>query len=991
MIKQLTILLTLLLMSIGTYGQKKEMQFQHLREEDGLSHATVTSILEDNMGFMWFGTFKGLNRYDGYEMKTYAYSRGKNTGLNDDMISSLIQDHNGFIWIGYLNNGLSIFDPKTETFQHFKGGDENELMVPSESVNKIYEDSDNNVWVVTSNGISVISPNRKRREKYYYSTTGFSQINGESIYDVIEDKWNRIWLATDNRKLCVYDKNTKKFSEVEYTNRPLISRDDNDKKNLEIYNDTLLYISSNNGGLAEYNLLTGDYNTYLHGEKGKGPSSNNIKALKQVDNELWIATDGAGLDIFNVKTKTFENYTNTRLDPTSLSSGVVWSLYQDRQDNVWFGIYLEGVDKYDPRKNFFRDITNSPCNEQTLPNKPVLALYNDSKNRTWVGTDWGGLQLQEKDETLFKHFSIEGDEVKEPGAYVVKSIAEDRFGNLLIGTYSEGLQVYDVKTRKRTEIKRGVKATDLPSNHVWAIFTDSEGITWIGTLGGGIAKYDPVTKSIKKLKIGYNIGSQEHIYHIFEDAQNNLWFSTDGGIMIYNRRTDSWSPNLLNDLIEKDHNFNYVKGVYQDNLRHIWIATAAGLIKYLPERNEFKIYNQSDGIPELPLQAITADNYGNLLVISKKYVSQFSLATEKVVSFYVPNNSFNYNALVKKDNGEIIVGGTDGITVFNPQKLKENYTQPPVYITDFEIFNKQQTPSDSSSVIKESISTVREINLDYDQSVINFKYCAINFTETERNKYAYKLEGFDEQWNFVGDRRIATYTNLDPGRYTFKVKASNNHGVWNNEGATVTLFIDAPYWQTTWFRALLIALLLIVFYFAQKVRMQNVKRKYALNSIQAEREKVEIQNQNLEKELDTTKSELANITISHLHKNQSLQQIKQKLEEASVGLANNDKRKIKRIVKDINKESEDHDYWDKFEHQFNKSHDNFLDRFKIEYPDLSKRELRICAYLRMDLDNQEIATLMNVSVRTLETSRYRIRKKIGLENRKSLTKMITRF
>lgn len=978
-------------MSIGTYGQKKEMQFQHLREEDGLSHATVTSILEDNMGFMWFGTYKGLNRYDGYEMKTYAYSRGENTGLNDDMISSLIQDHNGFIWIGYLNNGLSIFDPKTETFQHFKGGDENELMVPSESVNKIYEDSDNNVWVVTSNGISVISPNRKRREKYYYSTTGFSQINGESVYDVIEDKWNRIWLATDNRKLCVFDKNSKKFSEVEYTNLPLGSKDDNDKKNLEIYNDTLLYISSNNGGLAEYNLLTGNYNTYLHGEKGKGPSSNNIKALQQVNNELWIATDGAGLDIFNVKSKTFENYTNTRLDPTSLSSGVVWSLYQDRQDNVWFGIYLEGVDKYDPRKNFFRDITNSPCNEETLPNKPVLSLYNDSQNRTWVGTDWGGLQLQEKDEKLFKHFSIDGKEVDLPSAYVVKSIAEDRFGNLLIGTYSEGLQVYDRKTKKRTEIKRGVTTTDLPSNHVWAIFTDSEGITWIGTLGGGIAKYDPVTKSIKKLKIGYNIGSQEHIYHIFEDAQNNLWFSTDGGIMIYNRRTDSWSPNLLNDLIEKDHNFNYVKGVYQDNLRHIWIATAAGLIKYLPERNEFKIYNQSDGIPELPLQAITADNFGNLLVISKKYVSQFSLASEKIVSFYVPNNSFNYNALIKKDNGEIIVGGTDGITVFNPQKLKENDTKPPVYITDFDIFNKPQIPSDSSSVIKESISTVREINLDYDQSVINFKYCAINYTETERNKYAYKLEGFDEQWNYVGDRRIATYTNLDPGRYTFKVKASNNHGVWNNEGATVTLFIDAPYWQTTWFRALLIALLLVIFYFAQKVRMQNVKRKYALNSIQAEREKVEIQNQNLEKELDTTKSELANITISHLHKNQSLQQIKQKLEEVSVGLANNDKRKIKRIVKDINKESEDHDYWDKFEHQFNKSHDNFLDRFKIEYPDLSKRELRICAYLRMDLDNQEIATLMNVSVRTLETSRYRIRKKIGLENRKSLTKMITRF
>ncbi|WP_158021913.1 two-component regulator propeller domain-containing protein [Flammeovirga pacifica] len=978
-------LLIFLCTTIHCSAQNYHKQFDHLKIEDGLSDATVGSILQDANGFMWFGTFKGLNRFDGYQIKKYVYDKGSNKGPNDNMISSLIQDKEGFIWVGYNNKGVSCFDPTLETFQHYQPNESTTSLISNGTVNCLFEDTEQNLWIGTEDGVSVVQKDRTSSIKYINNGQG---INGSSVYDIVEDKWNRIWLATNNRKLSMYNKNTKEFSEIEYTDLALEALEDNEKKNLWIFNDTLLYVCSNGGGLAEYNLLSGKYNTFI--EENNGPSSNNIRDIIQVDNKLWLANDGAGLDIFDVNTKTFENISNSKVDPQSISSNVIWSLYKDKQENVWLGCYLQGVDKYDPRKNFFSQITNDPCSSSSIPNKPVLSIYNDSQKNLWVGSDWGGLHKMIQDHQ-FEHYDIDGKVTNKDVYDVVKCIDEDKFGNLIVGTYSEGLRIYQKGNRDYKHIKRNIKDKGLPSNHIWSILTDSKGITWLGTLGGGIGQYDPVSKECKTLELEYITAAQHLVYHIYEDSKSNIWFSTDGGVVIYERDKDQWNYELLKPLIKENHNISYVKSVYEDKLKHMWMATASGLVKYLPESKEFKTLDETDGIAQLPLLNIISDNLGNLIIISKQYISKLRLSDEKIVSFHIPNNSFNYNSAAKNEKGEILVGGTEGITLCNPIFLEENSQRPPVFITGFDIFNEPQLPNDSTSVLSKSVIETKTITLDYWQSVFNFKYCAINFTETDRNQYAYQLEGFDKNWNFVGDRRLASYTNLDPGKYTFKVMASNNHGIWNKEGASIDVIIKGPFWYSNWFRLFAILICLLLFYLLHRVRMMNVKKKFALERIQADREQIKIQNNTLEKELDETKSELTNITISHLHKNQSLQQIKAKLEQMSVNFGSTEKRKIKNLVREIDKESENHSYWDEFEHEFNKSHNNFLERFKHEYPDLSKRELRICAYLRMDLDNQEIGTLMNISIRTVETARYRIRKKIGLEQRKSLSKMINRF
>ncbi|WP_169664374.1 two-component regulator propeller domain-containing protein [Flammeovirga yaeyamensis] len=992
LIKTYSLTVLILINSISFAQHTQRLQFEHIGKKSKLSTASVTSILQDSKGFVWFGTHSGLFRFDGYDVKLFERQTDKSLGPSENMITSMYEDHSGKIWIGLLNNGLSIYDPETNTFSHLAGGSEEQNIPNSSSVFKIMEDKQNQIWIGTDNGFSILNEDRSDYQKVFPEKYNNTDHHDGNIFDIVEDEWNRVWMATGNRTLTVFNKINKKYQQIEYTDLNLSNFEDNDKKNLCIFQDTLLYIGSNNGGLSEYNLLTGKYTTYLAGNGNKGPSSNNIRDIIQVDNELWVATDGKGLNIFDVKNKTFKAYTQDSNLEESLNSDVLWSLYRDRQKNVWLGTYLEGVEKYDSQKNFFRRVSANTCNPQSLPNKPILSIYKDTKGRKWVGTDWGGLHQMTENEDVFIHYDEKGNEIFDSESQeVCKSIAEDKYGNLLIGTYSQGLNVFDIQNNKVRNIKNNEKKSQLPINHVWSILTDQSKNTWIATLGGGIAKYDPDKYQIESIPLKYHQSAQKHIYNIFEDSKRNIWFCTDGGVVVYNSVNDTWDYTLMEDLIAENRGFSYVRAVVEDNFRRIWIATTGGLLMYKPETKSFRVFDSKDNIPELPLLDLTIDSRGNLIFISKKYISKMFLDTFKVVSNYVDNNSFNYGAIIHIDKDEIGIGGTKGITYFNPDNLKENEDVPPVYITDIEVLDNEASSNNKNKLHIESISKKKSIVLDKDQSTINIKFSCINYSETERNKYTYKLEGLDKDWSPVSDARVATYSNLPPGEYTFKVKAANNHNVWNKEGAEVELIVKAPYWQTVWFKMVLFLLSLVFLYFLQKNRASYIRKQYIVDKMKAEREKVEVQNQQLELELKKTKSELENITLNHLHKNQSIQQLQTRLVEISSDMSTTDRRKVKTLVKELNKDSENQEYWDTFEHQFNKSHDNFLERMQEEFPELSKRELRICAYLRMDLANQEIATLMNVSVRTLETARYRIRKKMGIQNRKSLTKIISRY
>lgn len=967
-----------------------QIKFEQLSIREGLPDNTISCVLQDQKGFLWFGTYKGLARFDGYGFETFQYEETDQNSLQANRISAIEEDHQGRLWVGSSSNGLSIYTPETGSFRRLPDGLADSLAIAHYSIRSIFEDSRNYMWVGTEYGLSIISPDGKTHQKYYKNeeSAATQSINGSVIYDIAESQDGRIWLATENRRLCVYDPAHGTFSEVTYTDLSLSDKDDNVLKNLHFHNDSTLYVASNNGGLSRLNLQTLTYKTYQSNSGSNGPSTMQIRDILTVDSLLWLATDGSGIDVFNPRTEVFSNFNKSRLDPYSLSSNAVWTLSKDLQGIIWIGTYDGGVNKYDPQHNMFQLTENDPCDDSSIPNQPVLSLYEDKDAQLWIGTDWGGLVMKRKDGTTRRFDHNNGLSTD-----VVKALDTDRFGNLLIGTYNHGLTRYDLQTDRFEHFKREKSHyPTLPSNNIWSIYTDSRGITWLGTLGGGVCIFNPEARDFQVPKITYLNGGQHHVYHIMEDSQSNLWFSTDGGLLYYQRRIDEWTSIVPADkLASSNHLLNQIKGTLEDKFRNIWIASASGLIRYIPEQDSFTLFDRKAGLPELPLLGLQTDDFGNLLVVSKTHLTQFDLSRHTITSYEIPDNSFNHSALLKSSNGQVYIGGIQGITSFDPALLRKNNYIPPVYLTDFQVFNQSQKPMSEGTVIDITIENIPSIELQHRQSVINFKYTALNYIASSRNEFAYWLEGFDDGWQYVGGRRLATYTNLDPGRYIFHVKASNNHGVWNETGTSVKLTVLPPFWKTRWFQALLVICGSGLIYWMQRIRITQLRKTYEFERLSSEQEMIRIKNQNLSRELESTKSEMNAVTLSYLHKNQKLQQIREKAKATASKVNPEDERLVNKLVKEIDQELQDEDYWDQFEHQFNKSHDNFLARFKQAYPDLSKRELRICAYLRMGLDNHEISILMNVTVRTVEQSRYRIRKKVNLEKRQSFTKMILRF
>lgn len=983
----LSISCCLFILNFTSAGQlPKRLKFDHITAREGLSDNVITCIMQDQKGFVWLGTYQGLCRYDGYGFVNFHYEENNPNSLQDNIVSCLLEDHQGKIWVGSTPNGLSQFDPNTEQFTRFQSGIADSFLISNPSILHLFEDSENQLWIGTQYGLTVLSPDRSQSKKYYYSADG-NGLNGEMVYDIIEDKRGRIWLATDAEKLCVFNKTTEQFSEMAYTKVSSSNQQTNRLKNFYLYQDSILWIASNRGGLSSLNIETATYQDYEINQNLNSP----IRDIIEVDRTLWLATDGAGLVVFDLASKEMKSFNNQYYDDYSLGSNALWSLYKDRQGIVWVGTYQAGLSRYDPLNNFYHLIKNHPAKANTLPHKPILSLFEDSKNRVWAGTDWGGLHQITED-----GFRIQSLTTKEGlPTNVIKSLSEDHLGNLLIGTYNHGLSRFNVETTLLESFKEMEEnAQALPNNNVWYVYTDSKGISWLGTLGDGIVRFDAASKSFSSPPIDYQNGGLLHINHIFEDGQSNLWFSSDGGIIYYQRRTDTWQTFSLSERFQlENHDVNNVKAVFEDGFRHIWMATDIGLLKYFPNQDTFSLFDLDYGLPEVPVLAMIDDGFGNLLLVSQNYISQFDLSKETVTSYQLTNNSFMNNisnAYLQRPNGDIMIGGKEGITLLDPKKLRKNDYLPPVYFTEFRLNNQVQTASTGKLLVAEA-NELAQLQLNYDHSVIDISYTALNYTESERNQFAYQLEGFDNDWRYVENRRTATYTNLDPGTYIFRVKASNNHGVWNTEGAAIKLIVHPPFWDTYWFKIGLFLLIACGLYYLQRMRIRQIKRIYALRSLNAERQIITEKNDSLEKELNAAKSELENVTMSYIHKNEKLQKIRQKIYEATKRTTVADKRLLDHIVKDIDKEIQDSDYWDLFEHQFNKSHDNFLERFKQAFPDLSQRELRICAYLRMGLANQEIATLMNVTVGTIGTFRYRIRKKIKLEERKSMTKMILRF
>lgn len=850
-LKVLIAAFSLIYFGTNGYAQKLNIQFSHLTNLDGLSQSSVQAILKDKYGFMWFGTQDGLNKYDGYKFTVYRNQPSNPKALRKNHILSLFEDRKGNLWVGTLNGGLSLYDRNNDCFINYIDERANRKKISHAVITTIYEDRQDNLWLGTYWNLNLL--NRKTGEvtRFISNSADENTISNDGISSIFEDNKGNLWIGTQNG-LNLLDRKTKKFKRYLHNSKPgsishnFITCITQDYKgnlwigthagiNLFDYSKGTFTVVKNNPH-DPLSLHNEDITGISEGEKGY----------------LWIGTK-EGLELLNTNTGVFNHYQSNALVETSLNrNNSISSVFYDRTGILWVGTEDGGINKYDKHLSFFNKHKNNPADPQSLSFNTVSSFAENVDGDIWTGTSGGGLNLWKKSENRFIHFKPGPPNSNSLSSYSVLCLSKNKNSDFLwIGTYGSGLDRYDQKTKTFKHYVKGESDNQLNNDAVYAVFEDSKGSVWIGTNGGGVNVLDQRSGIIRKYKSKYDVSSisGDYVRSFAEDSKGNIWIGATSGLSIFNTRT--------NKIKRYDEKFEYLQSgiincLYIDSKDHVYIGTSGGGLSILDsESQNLSTYTPNEGLPDNTIKSIVPDRQGNLWLSTNNGICRFNLKTKACKNYTLFNGiqclDFHFNAGLITRNGEILFGGVNGFNSFELAKLNENRNPPPVLITGFQLFNKPVGIGAKDSPLKQHITVTKELVLNYDQSVITFEFTALDFTISSQNQYAYKLEGFDKDWNYIGTERKAMYTNLNPGVYKLRVKASNNDGVWNEAGTSLKLIITPPFWMTWWFRLLGILIFFGTIYAIYLYRIRAIQlQKAELEKQVAERtEEISMQAEDL--------------------------------------------------------------------------------------------------------------------------------------------------
>jgi ligand-binding sensor domain-containing protein/two-component sensor histidine kinase len=799
----------------STSGQAENIRFDHLTLSDGLVHDIITAIVQDSSGFIWIGTEDGLMKYDSYNFTVLKNNPEIKSSLRDDWITKLFVDSKGRIWIG-TSAGIDRYDKHSSSFVHYQlpvksSGNE------AEGVALIYEDSENKLFIYTNkSGLCLYD---ESRDKFYktnftnrienlikgYITFVFQDSEGtywicsteeillwkidgsfsyhklnhpdtfdspyQEIFDVAEDSENNIWIGSKGGLTKFIRKTGRIKNYYSIPNNPY-----------SLCHSTVLklFIDSNNNlwlgtfeGLNKYIPESDRFISYKHDPNDNySLSANRIYDLfEDGAGTLWIGTYKGGISKIDPVMNRFTYYGHNPSVPGSISGHIIRSIIKDKKGVLWIGTAGAGLNRYDNKNRKFRHYKYSPGNPNGLQSNSVLWILDDSKGRTWFANPDAGLSLYIPATDGFQ--TIKANNSNGLKSNKITIIYEDKEGDFWVGTEDWGLYKFNPSTYRFTYFLLDPSQEKI---NIHSVFQDSEKKLWVGSFGGGLFKVDKKTNEIKKyLNNPGNPGSisSNVIYSISEDRKNRLWVSTfRGGLNLYNKETDDFTVIKEKDGLPS----NYVKAAIADKNNLLWLPTNRGLVKFNPENNEMRIYNEKDGLR---------------------------------------SNDFLSGAHFIDEEGQIYAGGSKGFISFHPETLKESGYMPPVVLTNFKLFDE---PFPST----EQLSELKEVKLDYDQNFFSFEFAALEYSAHNKNRYAYMLEGVDRDWVYSGKRRFASYTHIEPGKYTFKVKTANSDGVWGKETIFMQLIINPPFWQTWWFLSLTFVALIILGIFLYNYRVNRL-------------------------------------------------------------------------------------------------------------------------------------------------------------------------
>jgi signal transduction histidine kinase/ligand-binding sensor domain-containing protein/DNA-binding NarL/FixJ family response regulator len=801
--------------TIPANAQAPSLSFRHIGYEQGLSNSTIESIFQDTRGYIWVATRDGLNRYDGNEMRVFRNISGDTLSLSDNYVRCLTEDRNHILWIG-TSNGLNRFDPVTQTFKRFLG---RPAVSPGGSgVNVLYLDRQGHLWVgMDGEGLFRMKDDGWGFDPYPVkdSTIGYK------VYSIAQTNKTGLWVGTE-KGISYLDMDSHSSVTFPLPSVLVIQPDLSGDLWLGTAEDGLRVFHPDEGLRTAFTgrfIFPADapgkpgsglgriISVYRHSDKDPGSLDGNMVKSICLDRQgnIWVGCINGGLNLFIPSKGDFEHYRNDPMDPSSLSQRTVSALFEDIQGNLWVGTHRGGLNLYMVDALKFRKYPSwsaSPRRQSTgrprsqpvsgLTSRDVRAFYEDANGLVWIGTDGGGLNVWDPAKNAWSSYKNNPDDPSSLSADAVLDINKDSRDRWWIATWEGGLNQFHPQTGSFTRyLNNPTHPGSISSSYVQKTLEDKKGRIWVATYFGGLNLFDPDKGTFTRVSgdsSGETKVSGNNMVSLGQDTHGNIWVGTDdGGLNRLDIHTERWSHYFTHEGRSPD-----IRVIFTDHSGRLWIGLS-GLYLYDPAKDTFKLFTQEAGLDHEFIKGMAEDGQGNFWISTGGGLTSFNPDTKEFHRYNEGDGlqglEFEAGAYLQTSKGELFFGGTNGFNAFYPRDIQRNPYIPPVYITGIQVFDQKMAVRDT-------------LDLNYKQSTFSFTFTALNYTVPENNQYAYMLEGFDNDWQYVGNTHRAVYTNLDPGTYTFRVKASNNDGVWNEKGAWVRIVISPPFWKKGWFFAL---------------------------------------------------------------------------------------------------------------------------------------------------------------------------------------------
>lgn len=803
--------------------------FHHIKK--GMSQTSATQIFEDGEGFLWVGTPNGLNKFDGTNFEIYEKGSDTEVGLTDGYIESIYEDHEGQLFIG-TNQGLNVYDKQLDVVKPYPFLSSGAFL-QSKYIGAIAK-SENLLWLGTDNSGAF---------RYDVETGETKQILFDEIYKGGPSNHYIVELfALADQKLLI----------ITQASIYVINKDFQVISQIKEPQDISRAIQIN-----EREYLLGTYQGELIRLKVNENSAFSSKTISitpghailslgidEYDN-VWLGSENGGLSILSPSDIRLETIKHDIGHPNSISSNSIWAIHKAKNGVMWLGPFKKGLSFYDKDYYKFKHIKTDPFNPLSLSNNLVNSFLETENGNLWIGTDGGGLNFWNREKNTFDVYSLSNGKLHSD---VILSFLKDKNNKIWIGSWGKGLAIFDPETEQfETWTKEN---SFLGSNNVTDIIEDGKGRIWIVTLFGGVHVYFPESGKHQHVSVRSERDGSETVTvaRLYEDNTGQIWVgSQTSGLFRLKEYQESWIPVHYHSINEKRSISNdFINTMYEDVDGTFWVGTQAGLNKYIPKTDAFEAITKKNGLLNDAIKGIESDAKGLLWLSTGGGMARYNPKNGELVHYNeddgLQGNEFNASSVLRTTSNELVFGGSNGFNIFRPEAIVKRKDIPKVVMSGLRLFNKPVKPNDPTGVLSKDISQTDTLFLNYDQDVVDFEFQALTYRHPERVQYAYFLENFEREWNYVEGDQHATYTNLSPGDYVFRIKSTNSDGVWVNNETSMVICVTPPYWKTWWFRTFLITGAAMIIFLVHRLRVLRLKR-YQIK---------------LEKEIDERTHELKN-------------------------------------------------------------------------------------------------------------------------------------